>query len=67
MNCDCGSSRFFVFGPYPLRGEKDTGLRRIYTCSSCGDQLRVYQAGKTEIPEEQRSDADLVMLGVLPV
>lgn len=49
MKCDCGSETFFSFGPYPLPGDYDTGLRHIYTCTKCGDQLRVYQA--TKMPE----------------
>lgn len=56
--CDCGSTSFFVFGPYPLAGEPDEGLRRIYTCSSCGDQLRVYQASKdTRLTHDVFSEA----------
>lgn len=53
MTCDCGSNTFFKFGPYPLPGERiDSGLRLIYTCSKCGDQLRVYKASK--MPKEVR-------------
>lgn len=46
LRCDCGSKTFLRFGPYPLPGEPDDGLRVIYTCSACGDQLRVYQGSK---------------------
>jgi hypothetical protein len=50
LQCDCGSITFFKFGPYPHAGKIDTGLRMIYTCSKCGDQLRVYQATRM-LPE----------------
>ena len=47
MQCDCGSVTFLPFGPFPQAGDKDEdGLRMIYTCTKCGDQLRVYQASK---------------------
>ena len=58
MKCDCGSITFLKFGPYvddptDLRNVStdgrsfvDHGLRWIYTCSKCGDQLRVYQGSK---------------------
>lgn len=41
FSCDCGSSRFFVFGPYTDADE--LGLRRVYTCARCGEQMRLYQ------------------------
>ena len=46
MTCDCGNFAFLKFGPYPQPGESDTGLRMIYTCTECGDQLRLYQGSK---------------------
>jgi hypothetical protein len=50
LQCDCGCSRFFRFGPYrddasAWPGNADPGLRWVYTCTSCGEQLRVYQTG----------------------
>jgi DNA-directed RNA polymerase subunit RPC12/RpoP len=53
MQCDCGSITFMKFGPYRDEERKeidgcadDLGLRWIYTCSKCGEQLRVYQGSK---------------------
>lgn len=46
IKCDCGSETFFKFGTYPIPGDKDDGLRLIYTCMKCGDQLGVYQRSK---------------------
>lgn len=46
LKCDCGNDVFLKFGPYPVGGDEDTGLRLIYTCNKCGDQLRIYQASK---------------------
>jgi hypothetical protein len=43
LRCDCGADLFLRFGPYDDAKSDDTGLRWIYTCSSCGEQLRVYQ------------------------
>jgi len=46
MHCSCGSDRFMRFGPYGAPGHaepEDVGLKLIYTCSGCGEQLRVYQ------------------------
>ena len=42
MTCDCGSIEFFVFRFSP-GDSSDVGLRRIYTCTKCGEQLRLYQ------------------------
>lgn len=44
LKCDCGNDTFLIFGPYPRSESDDKGLRKIYTCTKCGDQLRVYQA-----------------------
>src|ERR1700687_3694501 len=41
----CGSREFFKFGPYV--DSDDPGLRWIYTCSSCGEPLRIYQTSET--------------------
>jgi hypothetical protein len=56
LKCDCGGESFFKFGPFDDREDPVVfldgvtsdmpGLRWIYTCSSCGDQLRVYLASK---------------------
>ena len=41
LECDCGNSEeFFLFGPYT--DDDELGLRRIFTCAKCGNQLRVY-------------------------
>ncbi len=54
VTCDCGNGAFHVFtygapsadDPRP----QDPGLRRIYTCTRCGDQLRLYQASQMRRP-----------------
>lgn len=62
LECDCGSIIFLVFGPYrdddskPGDRTHDPGLRRIYTCGKCGDQLRVYQATKMKRKRFQEND-----------
>jgi hypothetical protein len=43
--CDCGCSTFFKFGPYVDGESSEPGLRLIYTCTHCGEQLRIYQTG----------------------
>lgn len=40
----CGSTEFMAFGPYTDKDEP--GLRMVYDCIQCGDQLRLYQATK---------------------
>jgi hypothetical protein len=43
--CDCGCCEFFKFGPYAEGEASEPGLRLIYTCTHCGEQLRIYQTG----------------------
>jgi hypothetical protein len=40
--CDCGNEEFFPF-EFKEGESDDVGLRRIYTCTRCGEQLRLYQ------------------------
>lgn len=49
LKCDCGNNMFFRFGPYPTpeeKGKLEDGLRWIYTCTVCADQLGIYQRSK---------------------
>jgi DNA-directed RNA polymerase subunit M/transcription elongation factor TFIIS len=40
----CGGREFFKFGPFA--DSDDPGLRSIYACADCGEQLRVYQTSE---------------------
>jgi transcription initiation factor IIE alpha subunit len=48
MHCDCGCEALMRFGPYNDKdgSPEDAGLRWIFTCSRCGEQLRVYQTSE---------------------
>ena len=44
LTCDCGNGEFFKFGPYSAwEVAEHVGLKMIYTCTKCGEQLRLYQ------------------------
>lgn len=46
LTCDCGGTSFMTFGPYDEERSLSTidiGLRWIFTCTACDEQLRVYQ------------------------
>lgn len=46
LQCVCGCTRLSRFGPYNPRSDvqpEDPGLVLIFTCSNCGEQMRVYQ------------------------
>ncbi len=62
----CGNKEFFQFGPYddskykvsPITGPITPGLKMVYTCTECGNQVRQYSDGRVvdcHTKEERKS------------
>ena len=54
--CDCGSENLARFGPYTDDGPtgdgetSNPGLRWVFTCTRCGEQLRIYATRNRKTP-----------------